>query len=124
FGHLTTNDIFAPPGGYKPITGTIFDLLEKNNVTWGDYFQDAPQGATFRPFSTTSIDPHFLPLPVLFKQLALAPDTLPQVIFVDPNFGLFGVKSENDEHPPTDIQRGQAYVSTVLNAIRNSSVWQ
>jgi phospholipase C len=45
FGHLTTSDTFPPPGGYKPITGTIFDLLEKNGITWNDYFQDAPQGA-------------------------------------------------------------------------------
>jgi phospholipase C len=45
FGHLTTNDTFPPLGstGYQPITGTIFDLLDKNNVTWADYFQDAPQ---------------------------------------------------------------------------------
>jgi len=29
FGHLTTSDSFPPPGsgGYKPITGTIFDLM-------------------------------------------------------------------------------------------------
>jgi phospholipase C len=48
FGHLTTSDSFPPPGGYQPITGTIFDLLEKNNVSWADYFQDAPQGGSFR----------------------------------------------------------------------------
>src|SRR6516165_1532354 len=31
FGHLTTSDSFPPfaSGGYKPITGTIFDLMEK-----------------------------------------------------------------------------------------------
>jgi phospholipase C len=44
FGRLTTSDTFPPTGGYKPITGTIFDLLDKNGVTWADYFQDAPQG--------------------------------------------------------------------------------
>jgi phospholipase C len=38
FGHLTTSDTFPPPGGYKPINGTILDLLEKNNVSWADYF--------------------------------------------------------------------------------------
>jgi len=27
--------------------------------------------------------------------------------------------AENDEHPPTDIQRGQAYVFQVINAVRN-----
>ena len=44
--------------------------------------------------------------------------------FVDPNFGLFGQKFENDEHPPTDIQRGQAYVSQVVNAVRNGPNWK
>ena len=44
FGHLTTSDSFPPPGGYKPITGTIFDLLEAHGVGWANYFQDVPQG--------------------------------------------------------------------------------
>ncbi len=122
FGHLTTSEVFPPVGGYKPTTGTIFDLLEKNGVTWADYFQDAPQGGSFRKFPG---DPHFLPLTVLFAQLAGAPGAPPlaDVIFVDPNFGIFGRKFENDEHPPTDIQRGQAFVSRVVNALRNSSSW-
>ena len=125
FGHLTTSEIFPPPGGYKPITGTIFDLLDTHNVTWGDYFQDAPQGGSFRLFSLTPggvSDPHFLPLTAFFAQAQAG--TLPSVSFVDPNFGLFGQKFENDEHPPTDIQRGQAYVSKVVNAIRNSPNWK
>jgi phospholipase C len=49
---------------------------------------------------------------------------LPQVSFVDPNFGLSGTALENDEHPPTDIQRGQAYVSDVVNAVRNGPHWK
>jgi phospholipase C len=116
FGHLTTSDIFPPTGGYKPINGTIFDLLDKNNISWTDYFQDAPQASSFH---TT---PHFLPLTFFLAQAAAG--TLPQVSFVDPNFGLGGRAFENDEHPPTDIQRGQAYVSQVVNAIRNSPSWQ
>lgn len=123
FGHLTTSEVFPPKGGYKPITGTIFDLLDKNSVTWADYFQDAPQGGSFRPFPG---DPHFLPLTVFLAQAAGAPGVgeLPSVSFVDPNFGLFGIKFENDEHPPTDIQRGQAYVSQLINAVRNGPFWK
>ena len=126
FGHLTTSDTFPPPGGYKPVNGTILDLLEKNNVSWADYFQDAPQAGSFRLFGTTGIDPHFFPLPVLLQQAAGAPNLppLPSVSFVDPNFGLFGTARENDEHPPTDIQRGQAFVSLVVNALRNGPYWQ
>jgi hypothetical protein len=36
----------------------------------------------------------------------------------------FGIAHENDEHPPTDIQRGQAFVSTVVNALRQGPYWQ
>jgi len=126
FGHLTTSDTFPPAGGYKPITGTIFDLFDQNGVSWADYFQDAPQGGSFRPFSATKIDPHFFPLKLLFGQLAGVPGLPPlaSVSFIDPNFGIFGIKAENDEHPPTDIQRGQAFVSQVVNAVRNSPFWQ
>ena len=121
FGHLTTNDTLPPPGGYKPITGTIFDLLNKYGVTWADYFQDAPQAGSFLPN-----DPHFLPLGDFLAQAAgvQGAEPLPQVSFVDPNFGLEGTALENDEHPPTDIQRGQAYTSQVVNAVRNGPFWR
>jgi phospholipase C len=126
FGHLTTSDTFPPPGGYKPITGTIFDLFDQNGVSWADYFQDAPQGGSFRLFSATGVDPHFFPLPLFLAQVAEAPGVppLPSVSFVDPNFGLFSRTKENDEHPPTDIQRGQAFVSQVINAVRNGPYWK
>ncbi len=118
FGHLTTSDTVPPPGGYKPITGTIFDLFDKNGVTWGDYFEDVPQSASFRP-----ADSHNQPLSV-FMQEAGGVGTLPQVSFVDPDFGIEGHALEDDEHPPTDIQRGQYHVSQVVNAVRNGPYWK
>ena len=119
FGHLTTNDTVPPAGGYKPITGTIFDLLDKAGVTWADYFEDVPQAALFR-----SPDSHTLPLSTLLQQAAGSGAALPQVVFVDPNLGTSGTAKEDDEHPPTDIQRGQKHVSDVINAIRNGPYWK
>jgi phospholipase C len=49
---------------------------------------------------------------------------LPEVSFVDPNFGFFVRQFENDEHPPTDVRRGQAKVSEIVSAIRNGPFWQ
>jgi phospholipase C len=118
FGHLTTNDIVPPVVGYKPINGTIFDLFDKHGVSWADYFQDVPQSLSFRP-----TDSHNLPLAVFYLQAA-GLGSLPEVSFIDPNFGSLGHSSENDEHPPTDIQRGQHYVSQVVNAIRNGPFWK
>jgi phospholipase C len=125
FGHLTTSDSFPPPGGYKPVTGTIFDLLDRSGVTWADYFSDVPAGGSFRAFGATGVDPHFLPVALFLAQAAGVPGvgTLPQVSFVDPNFGVLNPATENDEHPPTDIQRGQAFVSQVISAVRNGPNW-
>src|SRR5206468_9912991 len=47
FGHLTTSEITPPPGGYKPITGTFMDLLDRNGVSWVDYFAEIPQTFPF-----------------------------------------------------------------------------
>jgi phospholipase C len=129
FGHVTTSDTFPPPGGYKPITGTIFDLLDQNHVSWFDYFQDVPQGGAFRLFSLAGADLHFLPLKIFLAQAAGLPipglPPLPSVSFIDPDFGVLGgLAAENDEHPPTDIQRGQAFVSQVLNTLRNGPYWR
>lgn len=126
FGHLTTSDELPPPGGYKPLTGTIFDLMEKHAVTWAEYFQDVPAGGSFRLFSLSGADPHFLPYQLFLAQASGVPGVpaLPEVSFVDPNFGCFSRGAENDEHPPADIQRGQAFISQLVNAVRNGPYWK
>lgn len=43
---------------------------------------------------------------------------------MDPNFGAVGTTLENDEHPPTDIQRGQAFVSQVISVVRQGPYWK
>jgi len=82
FGHLTTNDELPPPGGYKPLTGTIFDLMEKHAVTWAEYFQDVPAGGSFRLFTLTppfAHDPHFLPYAVFLAQVSGVPGAPPNI---------------------------------------------
>jgi phospholipase C len=118
FGHLTTNDSIPPVVGYKPITGTIFDQLDSHGVTWADYFEDVSQDDSFRPG-----DAHNLPLTTFYLQTA-GIGVLPQVSFVDPNFGTTGHALEDDEHPPTDIQRGQYHVSNIINTVRNGPYWK
>ncbi len=118
FGHVSADDSIPPIIGYQPIHGTIFDLFDKNGVSWADFYQDLPQSASFRPF-----DSHNQALSVFYQEAA-GNGSLPQVSFVDPNFGTLGIASENDEHPPTDIQRGQYFVSQVVNAVRNGPFWK
>ena len=114
FGHLTTDEIIPPfPNSYMPITGTIFDLLDANSVSWKNYYGNLPTAWIFRFGS-----PNAAHMSVFFADAAAG--TLPKVSFVDPT--LTG-PNENDEHPPTDIRNGQYLVSQVINAIRNGPNW-
>jgi phospholipase C len=140
FGHLTTSEEVpdiaqAPFLVYRPLTGTIFDLLDQHCVLWANYYQDVPQGASFRNFLADPAHFRFFskPGPV---QLPPSPfnsfledaqaGTLPSVAFVDPNFGFFDPAAENDEHPGpgADIRAGQSFVARVVDAVRNSPNWR
>jgi phospholipase C len=120
FGHVDTADT-GPPGNAKPITGSILDLLDGMGVSWTDYFENAPQAASFR-IPTGSADPHFQSVQAFLASATGSPGAaqLPQVSFVDPF--LYG-PDENDDHPPTDIHRGQVFVSQIVNAVRNGTYW-
>jgi len=113
FVHVTTAEIIPPAAGYKPITGTIYDLLDNAAVNWKDYYSLLPYSFIFRPGS-----PNGVPLATFFTDAAAG--MLPPVSFVDSvQLGA----NENDEHPPTDIRKGQQFVSDVINAVRNSPNW-
>ena len=115
---LTANE-FTPIGGYKPITGTIFDLLNARQVSWADYFEDGAQDSIFQLLDSA----HNLPLAMFFNQ-AGGIGTLPQVAWIDPAFSTRSKVFEDDEHPPSDIQRGQSHVSEIVNAVRNGPHWE
>ena len=65
FGHLvTTTGESIPPdtGGYQPINGTIFDLLDKNGVSWGEYVDSGDLTELGIPYGAlvhTPAPPHF-----------------------------------------------------------------
>src|SRR5262245_487133 len=141
FGHLTTSEEVpditkAPFLVYRPITGTIFDQLDQHGVSWANYYQDVPQGVSFRNFLADPLHFRFFskPGPVQlppnpfnsFLEDAQA-GTLPAVAFVDPNFGFFNPAAENDEHPGpgpgSNIRTGQSFVARVVDAVRNSPNW-
>jgi phospholipase C len=146
FGHVTTNEIF-PPGinplnpaplntsiGYQPITGSIFDLLDANNIQWFNYFEDLPTSVIFRgnhvPFLVAHARSVFGASPFGGQSFiaAAAAGTLPPVSFVDPAFSpdenINGTIYETDEHPPFDIRAGEYITSQIINAVRNGPNWK
>lgn len=123
FGHITDEEVGAPSGGYRPLGGTIYDLLTKAGVDWAESFQDVPEGLAYLRLT----DPHFIPHADLLDRLKGAPGAkaLPSVVWVNARKGYFDKGATmSDEHPSSDIQRGQAWVSALLNDLRKGPYWK
>ena len=114
FGHIR-NDVPPPDGYTQP---TVFNLLDQAHVSWRIYYSQVPFAGLFayvraHPQNLATIDQYYLDA---------AAGTLPQVAFVDPIFtGPANV--ENDEHPSSNIQLGQKFVSDVTGALMRSPAW-
>ena len=107
FGHIR-NDFPTVATEFSQLT--IFDLLDQAGVSWKVYYvrhrvrdhlrlrAGAHASTCDRSRSTTATPPG---------------GTLPQVAFIDPTSS---TASENDEHPPSNVQVGQAFVASVIGA--------
>jgi phospholipase C len=124
--------VYPPAAGAPPLANqTIFDLLQNAGVTWKVYVTDLTyatppiQDSTLNMFTAASKYPKNI-VPVSQFLTDVANGTLPSVAFIDPGFA-----SGLDEHPGLDdgapggsVQLGSQYVSTLINALMQSSSWQ
>ena len=104
---------------------TIFNLMDEASppVSWKIYFSDLPFGALFGyvrgrlATNAVQMNPDDSQNQLL---LDAASGNLPQVAYVDP---AFTGEAENDEHPPTNIQKGQAFTAKIINALMAGPAW-
>lgn len=103
---------------------TIWDRLLAAGVTARYYYSNLPFLALWGPKyflnGTTSPSPN---ITSFFGDAANG--TLPAVSFVDPAFADFAPDgSGNDDHPPADIRRGDAFLAQIFNAVaKNGPLW-
>ena len=118
FGHITDTvpNIIADPTSFAPPNGTIFEQLDRAGVTWKVYYSQVPFAALFGYVRRNWRN--LAPIDAFYRDALLG--QLPQVAFVDPVF--LGAQ-ENDEHPPTDVQLGQKYVSQLISTVFASPLW-
>jgi len=100
---------------------TIFDHLSDRGRTWKYYEHDFCMLRTFSKY--TFDNTNILPIEKFFEDAAAG--TLPDVTYIEPD--LVDISDDkhpaNDDHPPSDIRRGQDLVSRIHNALRNSPKW-
>lgn len=101
--------------GNLPVFGfkSIFGLLDDAGISHRVYYHDVAwcSGAYFKTSGLSGIEN-------FFKDAENG--TLPNVVFIDPQF--FG-QGANDDHPDHDVRLGQALIASVYAALGKSPQW-
>ncbi len=124
------------PNDPPPHNGTIFERLNAHGISWKNYFTDLPQTALI-PSVVKSNPTKLAPIATFYTDCATG--SLPNVSFVDPDFGLADVAGGlvpgepippsvraqgQDEENPQNIRFGEQFVAGVVNAVMSSPAWK
>jgi phospholipase C len=125
FAHAGTSnghvDNGSPPDPLVWDVPTIFNVLDKSGATWAVYRGNPLVPSLVRTMFPSlwpaSCDDHFH----VFDQFVAdcAQGALPQYAFVEPSFLI----DPNDEHPPHDVNAGEAFLHAVWTALSTSPVF-
>jgi phospholipase C len=111
-GDLTALTAVVPPAG------TLFNLLDKFGISWENYVDTFPLGATPELFpvnDATTEAAHHKAFSAFFTDAAAG--TLPAFSLLDPNYG-----TQSQENPQ-NIVVGEAVLAQVVQAIGASPLW-
>jgi phospholipase C len=105
--------------GFK--NGTIFDVLNANNISWRIYAGDEfPIVSGLQGVHFTDIHDY-----ADFAGDVAQPGYSVSYTFIEPSYGHFwsDYKCGTSQHPLDDVTRGEALIKATYEAIRNSPVW-
>ena len=118
-----------------PYQDLVYDWLYEHQIRWcayqsGDYLPFFSLMAVWLPEIATSLALDPGQGQGRFRRLHTFPndwrsnETMPQVIFIEPEYTDGPNASPNDDHPPTPISRGQILLRDIYNAlVSNPSRW-
>lgn len=123
-GGYVNNERSTFPYRWPRFMPTIFRRLDRRGYTWKVYFHDLPQAATLVEL-WPKIPTHFCFFDPQFAVDA-GSGRLPSYSFIEPRYYSSIRKGAlpNDQHPPHDLQDGEALVAAVYNALRSAPTWQ
>ena len=112
--------------GYTFEHGTIYDRLDKANLSWTIYKGDAfPQALAISGMNIRALEGRFRGFENFRGDLNNAGYTTTYT-FIEPNYGhvLTGDFTCGDsQHPKDDVTRGESLLKTIYETIRNSPLW-
>ena len=102
---------------------TIFDRLNEKGRRWKVYFTDFALSFLFVHQWEPQNVANYYHMPEFYRNAAaLNPDDFPDFALIEPAYMPPGA---SDDHPPHDVQAGEALIANVYNALRaNDSLWK
>ena len=98
---------------------TIYDELDKKGISWSIYHHGMPHTLLFTRLWDKP--DKFHRISNFFRDAEGAEAEFPQYVFIEPSYG---GTDENDQHPPTDIRKGEYLIAQIYNALRsNEPLW-
>lgn len=99
-----------------PPNGTILDQFNSYDISWKNYYSNLPSiYCWFGLYGQKPIADHVVSVDSFFADCASG--SLPSFSLVDPNF------NTSSEENPQDVQYGDVFLSTVVNAVLSSPKW-
>ena len=106
--------------------GSIYELLDSENVGWSVYHGDSfPQVMALSGMDLTTIASNFHDMDDFEEDLG--DGSIASYVFIEPDYGdditSNTFKCGNSQHPLDDITHGERLIKRVYEVIRNSPVW-
>ncbi len=99
---------------------TIFDRLTAADIPWRIYYGDVPQSLVLRHQWRRANALKYRRLEAFFTQTRGQAADFPAYAFIEPYYFV----NQNDQHPPSDVLRGEVLLARVYNALRsNEALW-
>jgi len=119
-GHVDMPSGFLHPAIHLYNQPTVYQRLSERGVAWKIYYGDVPQSLILVEQLKHPTNYHLMG--DFYKDAAGSAKDFPQYSFIEPYY--FGAK-QADQHPPTDVRHGEAFLAQVYNAIRaNEDLWR
>jgi phospholipase C len=96
--------------------GTIWDRLDQHGINWANYFQGTLSMAIVPGSDTPARVPRLRLMDRFYTDVAAG--QLPAFTFIDPNY------TNTSEENPQDIQVGERFVASVVNALMKAPTWK
>jgi phospholipase C len=101
---------------------TLYDRLSERKIDWRIYYGDVPQSLVLSHQRSLRNALKYRRFARFYEDVRGPASAFPAYTFLEPNYFF---EQQNDQHPPSDVMKGEILIARVYNALRsNDALWE